>query len=185
MRISRLLIDSGYAAESVYLCCRQSQYASVLMPARGLGIGAGNKPLSEYRRSRGDRHGERWYIPAVAGGREIRHVRHDANNWKSFIHARLAVPFGDAGSLTLWGKSPTEHRLYADHLTAEYPVRMSAHGRVVDEWSNRPGRDNHYFDTLVGAAVAASIMGASVTAGIAGVKATTTKRRRRGAVKYL
>jgi hypothetical protein len=45
-----------------------------------------------------------------------------------------------------------------DHLTAEYPVRVEAKGRVVDEWK-MAGRENHWLDCLVGSAVAASIAG--------------------------
>jgi len=40
-------------------------------------------------------------------------------------------------------------------------VRTEARGRVVDEWKIRAGSpDNHWFDCLVGCAVAASIQGA-------------------------
>jgi len=79
------------------------------------------------------------------------------------VHARLAVPVGDKGSLTLWGTKPGRHRLLADHLTAEYRVRTEGRGRVVDEWKQKPHRpDNHWFDCLVGCAVAASMLGASL-----------------------
>ena len=48
----------------------------------------------------------------------------------------------------------------ADHLTAEYRVKTQGRGRTVDEWKLRPERaDNHWFDCLVGSAVAASIQG--------------------------
>lgn len=38
-------------------------------------------------------------------------------------------------------------------------------GRTVDEWKPIPGRDNHWFDCLIGAAVAASITGAELKMG--------------------
>lgn len=67
---------------------------------------------------------------------------------------------GDRSSLALFGDTPAEHRMVADHLTAETPVRVEAKGRTVDEWSLKPDRpDNHLFDCLVGSAVAASIEG--------------------------
>jgi len=48
-----------------------------------------------------------------------------------------------------------------EHLTAEYRVRTEGRGRVVDVWKLRPEKpDNHWFDCLVGCAVAACIQGA-------------------------
>ena len=42
-------------------------------------------------------------------------------------------------------------------------VKTSGRGRTVDEWKLRPERaDNHWFDGLVGCAVAASIQGAAL-----------------------
>jgi len=85
----------------------------------------------------------------------------DTNYWKSFVHARLAVPMGDAGSLSLFGHKPEHHRLIAEHLTSEYRVKTEGRGRTVDEWKLRvDGLDNHWLDCLVGAAVAASMEGA-------------------------
>jgi hypothetical protein len=60
-----------------------------------------------------------------------------------------------------------EHELLFEHLTAEYPVRTEARGRVVDEWK-MAGRDNHWLDCLVGAAVSASIAGVQPVATEAG-----------------
>ena len=39
------------------------------------------------------------------------------------VHTRLAVMPGDKGCLSLFGQKPAEHRLFADHVTAEYRVR--------------------------------------------------------------
>ena len=87
----------------------------------------------------------------------------DTNYWKSFVQARLAVPMGERGCLSLWGDNPQQHRLLADHLTAEYRIRTEGRGRTVDEWKLRPERpDNHWLDCLVGSAVAASIEGISM-----------------------
>jgi hypothetical protein len=53
--------------------------------------------------------------------------------------------------------------MLAEHLTAEYRVKTEGRGRTVDEWKIRPERsDNHWFDCLVGCAVAASMQGASL-----------------------
>ena len=89
----------------------------------------------------GDRAGHHWRIPGVHGKRVVRHVLFDANHWKSFVEARLAVKLGDRGCLSLFGG---DHRLFGEHLCAEYRVRTEGRGRTVDEWRPRPGGgDNH------------------------------------------
>jgi len=163
LRIERCLIDAnwGQSTDVVYQFCRQSSHAALVMPSHGRYVGASSVPFSEYKRKRGERVGHHWRIPNVQGRRQVRHVLLDTNYWKSFIHARLAVAMGDPGCLSLFGRQGIEHQLLADHLTAEYRVRTEARGRTVDEWKLRPGgRDNHWFDCLVGTAVAASIQGA-------------------------
>jgi phage terminase large subunit GpA-like protein len=67
---------------------------------------------------------------------------------------------GDAGCLSIFGSKPIQHRLFGEHLTAEYRVQTEGRGRTVDEWKlpvQKP--DNHWFDCLVGCAAAASMQG--------------------------
>ena len=163
MRIERCLVDAnwGDSTDVVYQFCRQSAHAAVLLPSHGKYVGASSIPFSEYKRKTGDRVGHHWRIPNVHGRRAVRHAVVDTNYWKSFVHARLAVPMGDKGCLSLFGRSPDQHRLLADHLTAEYPVKTEGRGRTVHEWKLRVGGpDNHWLDCLVGCATAASIQGA-------------------------
>jgi hypothetical protein len=102
-------------------------------------------------------------MPSVAKKRAVRHVIFDSNFWKSFVHARLAVPTGDKGSLTLYGRVPGIHLLLAEHLTAEYRVKTQGRGRTVDEWKLKPEHhDNHWLDCLAGCAVCGSMLGCSL-----------------------
>jgi len=55
MRVSLCLIDQGWQTDVVHQLCRQSEHAALLMPARGHGVTASQKPISEYDRRRGDR----------------------------------------------------------------------------------------------------------------------------------
>ena len=99
-------------------------------------------------------------VASVHGKRTIRHAIYDTNWWKSFIHARLAVAFGDRGCLSLFGNNPEAHRMLSEQLTAEYYVKTEGRGRTVDEWKSRSDQpDNHWLDCLVGAAMAASMQG--------------------------
>ena len=130
-------------------------------PATAGSSGASSQPFSEYKRKPGDRIGHNWRIPNVHGKRAVRHVVFDTNYWKSFVHARLAVAMGDRGCLSLFGDQADQHRLLAEHLTAEYRVKTEGRGRTVDEWKLRPeASGNHWLDCLVGCAVAGSIQGA-------------------------
>jgi phage terminase large subunit GpA-like protein len=163
LRIERCLIDAnwGSSTDVVYQFCRQSAHAGIVLPSHGRFVGASSQPFSDYKRRPGDRVGFNWRMPNVQGKRAVRHALFDTNFWKSFVHARLAVAMGERGCLSLFGDKAETHRLFAEHLTAEYRVRTEGRGRTVDEWKARPERsDNHWLDGLVGCAVAASIQGA-------------------------
>lgn len=165
LKIERALVDAnwGQSTDIVYQFCRQSSHAGVILPSHGRYVGASSKPMTEYRKQQGDRLGFNWMIPNVAGKRAIRHVIYDTNYWKSFIHARLAVPVGDKGALTLYGRIPGAHQLFAEHLTAEYRVKTQGRGRTVDEWKLKPqSHDNHFLDCVAGCAVCGSMLGASL-----------------------
>jgi len=186
LRIERLLIDAnwGESTDTVYDFCRSSSHAAVITPSHGRYIGAASLPMSEYTRRKGEFVGLNWRVPAIAGKRTIRHVVFDTNFWKSFIAARLAVEPGDPGSLTVHGAA-AEHQMLIDHLTSEQRITTQGRGRTVDEWRMRETtRDNHWWDCLVGAAVAASMCGVQLdpTVGmrrVAGKPAARRVRRRR------
>jgi hypothetical protein len=141
--------------------------------------------MSEYTRHRGDLMGDQWMVPALQGRRGVCYVVFDTNYWKSFVHARLRVALGDRGCLSLFGNDASRHRLLAEHATAEYPVTVQGRGRTVDEWKLRLGvADNHWWDCLVGCAVAASIQGCRLAGVPTAVHAGQRFRRKRQRVRY-
>jgi hypothetical protein len=165
MKIERALIDAnwGQSTEIVYEFCRESKFAGIVLPSHGRYVGASSKPMTEYRKQPGDKLGFNWMMPSVIKKRAVRHVIFDSNFWKSFVHARLAVPTGDHGSLTLYGRVPGIHQLLAEHFTAEYRVKTSGRGRTVDEWKLKPEHhDNHWLDCLAGCAVCGSMLGCTL-----------------------
>ena len=179
MRIEKCLIDAnwGQSTDTVYQFCRESEYASVLTPSHGKYIGASSKPMGEYKKAIGDRVGLNWRMPNVRGKRAIRHVVYDTNFWKSFVATRLLTSTGDRGALTLFGRSPADHLLFAEHLTAEYRVKTEGRGRRVDEWKMRPdAKDNHWWDCIVGSAVAASMCGCVLAGTMADGKPKTAAK---------
>lgn len=164
MTVERCLIDAnwGNSTDVVYQFCRQSPHSAVLMPSHGRYVGASSIPFSDYKPKKGDRVGLHWRVPALSGKRAVRYVLTDTNYYKSFVSARLAVPMGDPGCLSLFAPGPgQDHRLLAEHLVSEYGVKTTGRGREVEEFKLRaPGLDNHWLDGLVGCAVGASMAGA-------------------------
>lgn len=179
--ISLTLVDAGWGAatEAVHAFSREQPWAGRVFPSYGRFIGASKKPLSEYRRKRGERVGQEWLI-TTNPQRKTRYVLFDANYWKTWLADRLQAPVEDDGALLLYRASALEHRLLADHTTAEYATLVEASGRQVVEWNLRPERpDNHYWDCLVMAAVAASIIRPAAT----GQEKKPRRRRPRVLVK--
>jgi hypothetical protein len=63
----------------------------------------------------------------------------------------------------LYGNPGQEHRMLADHFTSEYWIETEGRGRKLHEWRMRPGQtENHWWDGIVGAAVAASMLGCAI-----------------------
>jgi phage terminase large subunit GpA-like protein len=161
-RVERCLVDAGWGESTalVHDFCRASVHAASLMASKGWGIGAAKRPMMEWPKKPGERVGHNWRIPIPQDRRVTRHVIFDTNFWKSFVMTGLSTSVGDRGCLSLFGRKPERHRMIADHLTAEYPVRTAGYGRSLDEWKLRPERpDNHLLDACVGCAVAASMQG--------------------------
>lgn len=162
MRIERGLIDAnwGDSTNVVYQFVKECPVQGVWMPSHGKYVGASSLPFSEYQKRPGERVGLNWRMPIVRGKRATRYVLFDSNFWKSCVHAGFVTPLGDRGCLSLFGDRPEKHRLFSEHLTAEYRVRTTGRGREVDEWKERPDRrENHWLDCLTGCAVAASERG--------------------------
>lgn len=175
--LQRVLIDANWGpmTDLVYQFIAESPFKARLTPSHGQFLGASSKPFSELPIKKGDRIGAHWRMPNEANRRSLRRVLIDTNYWKSFILARLQAGAGDVGRLTLDG-APHEHTLLASHLASEYCVPTQARGRRVDEWKQRSNKtDNHWFDCLVGCAVAASISGAKLQDG-QDVKIKRTRR---------
>jgi hypothetical protein len=170
VRAERVLIDAnwGPGTDLVYEFCRRSPHAALLVPSHGKFIGASSNPMASWAKRPGERAGLGWRLLPPGGAGRGRHVVFDTNHWKTFVAERLRTPEGAAGCLRLFAGLAEEHRLLADQLTAEFPVEVArTGGRKVEEWKQRPGRDNHLFDCLVGCAVGASVGGLLWSAGAA------------------
>lgn len=177
LQLQKLAVDCNWpkTAEQIKDYIRRADHRGVLLPAHGRYFGRAKTPLAEWRHKDGDEVGLAWKIPALEGAARVRHVTFDTNHWKSFVADRLQTAPGDRGALTLFGAAG-DHRLLCEHLVAEYGETWRGRERSVVEWSLRPGRDNHWWDCLVGAAVCASILKCDFTAGVAGPPAAPKPR---------
>lgn len=173
--LDRIGIDTGFQGDAVCEWVRSSEHGQVLVPTRGRGIGAKNRPLSEYtKRDPRERLGFHWRLNA-SERKGLRVLEIDTNFWKTFVASRLRQAVGDRGALALFGRPGTDHRMLADHWCAEMcrPQTDEISGRTVDEWTRRPGlTENHWWDGIVGCAALACFLGADLAGG-------TTKARPR------
>jgi hypothetical protein len=163
LKIDRCLVDASWGAmtDVVYKTCKDSVYVASVFPSHGKYVGASSRPMNEWSKSGAVRVGLHWRIHFRERG--IRHVVFDTNFWKSFVYSRLMTERGQPGTLFVFGTVASAHRLLFDHLIAEYFVPVESRGRIVNEWKLRASNnDNHWWDCLVGAAVAASIQGISL-----------------------
>ena len=171
-QIGLCLVDTGYKPEAVYSAMRMLSRGPVLRPSRGRGITAGKTQFDDYRRDRCREMGLHWWIPKESAQAVI---QIDTNYWKTFVHSRIGTAIGDPGALTLYGK-PNDHSLLAEHILAEYYTMPSTEkGVQIQEWHQHVGKDNEWFDCLVGSAVAASKLGCSILP-MARNKKTRTRR---------
>lgn len=157
-RLDRGLVDCRYKTSIVEQAIIESPFASTFIPAFGVGIGAKQMPLRLRQGLRGQ-HGKHWVFQKPRD-RRLKSVFVDTNYWKQEAYNGLFVPSTHSCAIRLFKAPTSKHQMIADHFCSERAVRVQANGRTIDEWelpSNKP--DNHYWDNLVGAMVAANTLG--------------------------
>ena len=157
LRVGQLFIDANWAQTQgvVRDFARRSKWGPRVLPTHGRFVGASGQTLSDKAPDRGERVGSNWRTSTI---QRLRHVLFDTNAWKTFVASRLKLPMGDPKGFTVHAG---DHEMLAEQLASEVPIRVESKMRVVDEWRLIPGRDNHLWDCVVGASVAASFAGLS------------------------
>lgn len=181
--LSKVLIDSGYQKDVVEQFCLTNP--SILMPMAGKGVKATEKPLMDNPSKDTVVVGYNWLIkPSVKHRSSLQWCLADVNFYKTFMHERLVVGSGGSGCLEIFAEEPRKHEMFASHLRAEVydEVFSDRTGRRVKEWQLLVGQDNHYFDTLVGNCVAASILGCQLNN--IDMSAITEKKKKIKRVKF-
>ena len=156
--VDRILVDSGWKQETVENAIR-SVDPRACIPCKGVAVGAKKTPMKDWPKRRGRFFG--WHmIDEKTANATLRSFLVDVNYWKTVVHESFALAPGEPGSLSLWGTSQNEHRMFAEHMAAESAKLVESASNKVVEWSpnvNRP--DNHFFDCVVYCYAAASSLG--------------------------
>lgn len=151
--------DARWKTDIVKQSLGRSPHSKRLMAYMGQSYRAADKPIQERKFDPGSRVGLGWVIPKRKAATDVRQILSDVNFWKTNLHDQLAIRIGHAGAVTFYdGK----HRMYSEHLTAEFATETSGRGRTVMEWKLRPGAENHLLDTTVGCLVLGSVLGCNV-----------------------
>lgn len=160
MALGKGLIDQGYLPHIVHRAIRQNKWVGRLVPSYGKGFTAQETPISAYKQKQGELLGEEWLLRAPQGS--LRECKLDTNYWKTFVHRRLLQADGDPGALLLFGaEAPgrkADHGFFSRQLDSEKRTVVVA-DRKADHWEVKPNSENHWFDALVYAYVAASMLG--------------------------
>lgn len=180
LSLDMCLVDSGYRRDAVFAAAQDFATRGKMFPSFGRNTGPNDRLLSTCKPRQGEFIGQEWTVPA-AHGRSVREVQFDASWWKSFVARRLLAPITAPGALTLFGelqhgRPAVNHGFFAQHLSSEYSMPQT--GRFTREvWNKKPGSpQNHWWDTVVGCAVAASVAGAKFMEPLA-LPAPAKKRR--------
>ena len=155
-RVGMLLVDANWqqTAGIVRDFVRRSGHGTRVMPSQGRYVGVAGRTLTDRQPAPGERQGPNWRTSTIE---RVKHLQWDTNAWKTLVAGRLKIAKDDPTAITIHGGKP--HDLLADHLASEFPTRAVSNERACDLWTLTPGQDNHWWDCLVGSAVAASFLG--------------------------
>ncbi|MEI8018224.1 MAG: terminase gpA endonuclease subunit [Schlesneria sp.] len=128
-----------------------------IRPSKGFAPKPNKKPVHLWGDAKVDRHTFSNWLEKRTDNPI--HVQFDSNKFKSHIARRLTTTPGAPSSLLLPGNDSNELQMLADHLTSEQRKPIIWDGTPGEVWELTPGRDNDWFDTLVGNGVAASMLG--------------------------
>lgn len=184
--VEKCLIDANWAlsAPAVHAFCRDKAEANTYLPSYGRGIPSTMVPMDMWALKANEIKGQyqSWRIlPATVGANRGRHASFDGNVWKNVLASRLLMPPGSPNGLLFYGSDPYKHDAFFSHIMAERPIMRGYGSRRINEWELKDGiTDNHLWDCLVMAAVAAATCGLKFHTRIAsddGTKSTTDERK--------
>lgn len=159
--IEKVFVDSGWQTETVVRFCKERESAGLYWATKGFGT---TQYMRQYTDPKGPSGNVRWigrkyhvsWVPT--SGANL--VEIDVDWWKSFIHARLTVPLGQPGALSLFDEPDRrEHMSFARHLTAERQVKQFIEEKgEITRWQVIRA-NNHWLDALTLCGPAGHLLG--------------------------
>lgn len=180
-RIDKIFIDVnwGEMESKLVQLCREHKYAAMIVPTKGRGIKARDRPLLEqWKQEPGEERGLHW-IRRRQERKGVKILFYDSDFWKTKLHVNLSAPNMAAGSVTIFQGTEHQHELFYDHILAENETKEASvkTGRTQHEWTQPPECQNHWHDCVVMCLIGANSEGA-VYGDQSPVKRTRVKRVR-------
>lgn len=163
-RFDVLLVDCAYSGTSggldraVYDFAKHARIPATILPARGFGA-------RTYRPSqKHGRVGDNWHESESPG--KGRFLAFNADLWRAASQKAWLQPVGSAGAISLFGKSPAAHAVFAEQCSRERLLGIEPRGTYDAYLWDEQGHEWHDLgDCVTGCHVAASYMGADVVSG--------------------
>lgn len=137
-----------------------SKYRTRIRPSKGFAIKPGAKPIHKYGDAQRDRHVSGCWIERRT--EQPVHVQVDTNMAKLITARRLQTVVGAPSAMLLPEADEQSITLLCDHFTAEKAKEWIVNGTPGVYFQDMPGRDNDFWDCVVGNVVAASVLGCSL-----------------------
>lgn len=138
-----------------------SKHRSRIRPSKGFAPKPGKKPIHLYGDPHRDRHTSSFWVERRT--EQPINVQFDANIFKANVARRLQTIPGAPSAMLLPGDNESDLMLLAEHLTAERALPIVYDGSPGIVYEAIPGRNNDWWDCVVGNAVAASMLGCALT----------------------
>jgi hypothetical protein len=151
--------DARWKTDIVKQALARSPHNKQLIGYLGQSFRAADKPIAERKYDAGSRKGLGWVLQKRKAAADVRTLLSDVNFWKTSLADQLAIRIGHPGAVTLYDGM---HRMFSEHLVAEFATQTEGRGRTVMEWRLRPGQENHWLDSTVGCLVLASVLGCNI-----------------------
>lgn len=181
LRLNIAGIDANDETETIRTAIRKAGLTGRLWPMHSRSF-RNKVPLNELAKKDGDVIGDAWRRRTPTVGR-MRYITYDTDLWKTFHRDRLLMPADLPGAVS-WFRG-VEHKMLADHHCAETSQRVTYEktGGSGEQWTEKPGEDNHLWDVGVGADVLGSVLGLKLPASMAMGGRAAPRRKRKKRVK--
>jgi hypothetical protein len=155
-----VLIDCGNWMDLVFRWCEANRhrFSCRLYPSRGRGY-TKYKPTGLVGQPGDGFHVADWE-------KRGRVLVHNSDLWRMRAQKAFLLPAGVEGGCSLFGKTPTVHKQFADEVCAEVLeeyIEETSGGNQFFKYGRRVGVSNDKLDALVGAFVGSAYLGASET----------------------